>query len=40
MPVDRSHLKTAIVAMLDTLGVEHPLGHQDAYARRYLLTRS
>jgi len=38
MPVDRSHLKTAIVAMLDALAVEHPLGHQDTYARRYLLT--
>ncbi len=38
MPVDRSHLKTAIAAMLDALAAEHPLGHQDAYARRYILT--
>lgn len=38
MPIDRSHLKTAIAAMLDALAVEHPLGHQDAYARRYVLT--
>lgn len=38
MPVDRSHLKTAIAAVLDALAEEHPLGHQDAYARRYILT--
>lgn len=38
MPIDRSHLKTAIAAILDALAVEHPLGHQDAYARRYILT--
>lgn len=38
MPIDRSHLKNAIAAMLDSLAVEHPLGHQDAYARRYILT--
>lgn len=38
MPIDRSHLKAAIAAMLDALAVKHPLGHQDAYARRYILT--
>lgn len=38
MPIDRSHLKTAIAAILDALAVEHLLGHQDAYARRYILT--
>lgn len=38
MPVDRSHLKTAIAAMLDARAEEHPLRHQDAYARRYILT--
>lgn len=38
MPVDRSHLKTAIAAVLDALAEEHSLRHQDAYARRYILT--
>lgn len=38
MPVDRSHLKTAIAAVLDALAEEHPIRHQDAYARRYILT--
>ncbi|MDO1580963.1 hypothetical protein [Rhizobium oryzicola] len=38
MPVDRSHLKTAMAAILDALAQEHPLGHQDTYARRYILT--
>ena len=37
MPIDRSHLKTAIGAMLDALAIEHPIKHQDAYARRYIL---
>lgn len=37
MAVDRHHLKIGICAMLDALAAEHPLGHQDAYARRYLL---
>jgi hypothetical protein len=37
MSVDRTHLKSAIAAMLDALATEHPLGHQEAYARRYVL---
>jgi hypothetical protein len=38
MSIDRTLLKSAIVAMLDVLATEHPLGHQEAYARRYVLT--
>ncbi len=38
MPVDRNHLKTAIAAMLDALAQEDAVGHQDAYARRYVVT--
>ena len=38
MSVDRTHLKSAIAAMLDVLATEHSLGHQEAYARRYVLT--
>lgn len=38
MPVDRSHLKSAIAAMLDALTAVHPTGHQETYARRYVLT--
>jgi len=38
MPVDRSHLKSAMAAILDVLAEEHTVGHQDAYARRYILT--
>jgi hypothetical protein len=37
MPIDRGQLKAGIAAMLDGLAIEHPLGHQDAYARRYLM---
>ncbi|MER8725242.1 hypothetical protein [Mesorhizobium sp. M1027] len=38
MSVDRTYLKSAIAAMLDVLAIEHPLGHQEAYVRRYILT--
>lgn len=38
MSVDRTHLKSAIAVMLDVLAAKHPLGHQEAYARRYILT--
>lgn len=38
MSVNRIPMKTAIAAMLDALPQEHLLGHQDAYARRYVLT--
>lgn len=37
MSMDRTHLKSAIAAMLEVLATEHPLGHQEAYARRYTL---
>lgn len=41
MTVDRPRLKSAIAAMLDVLAIEHPVGHQEAYARRHILnTRS
>ncbi len=36
--MDRTHLKSAIAAMMDVLATEHSLGHQEAYARRYILT--
>jgi hypothetical protein len=40
MSVDRTFLKSAIVAVLDVLATEHPFGHQEACARRYVLTTS
>lgn len=36
--MDRTQLKSAIATMLDAMAAEHPLGHQQAYARRYILT--
>lgn len=35
---DRALIKTAAVALLDTLGKPHPLGHQSSKARRYVLS--
>lgn len=37
MTLSRAALKGAILARLDSLGREHPLGHQGAYANRYIL---
>jgi len=37
MSVDRTTLKAAAVALLDSLATEHPLGHQESKARRYTL---
>ena len=37
MTPSRAALKRAILARLDNLGREHPLGHQGAYANRYTL---
>lgn len=38
--IDRDQLKKAVVALLDSLAAEHPLGHQDSKAARYVLTTS
>jgi hypothetical protein len=38
MTVDRTCLKHAIASKLDAIASEHPMGHQNAYARRYILT--
>lgn len=35
--MDRKTLKAAIVALLDILAREHPQGHQESKARRYIL---
>lgn len=37
MSTDRAMIKSAAVALLDALGREHPLKHQDSKARRYTL---
>jgi len=37
---DRALIKAAAVALLDTLGQPHPLGHQVSKARRYVLSVS
>lgn len=37
MTLSRVALKGAILARLDRLGQEHPLGHQGSYASRYTL---
>ena len=37
MSLDRTTLKAAAVALLDSLATEHPLGHQESKARRYIL---
>lgn len=37
MTLSRAALKGAILDRLDSLGREHPLGHQGAYANRYTL---
>ena len=34
---DRKTLKLLATAMFDTIAEEHPLKHQDVYARRYLI---
>lgn len=38
MSLDRDILKTAAVALLDSLAREHPLGHQQSKGRRYILS--
>ncbi len=38
MSDERKRLKHAIVALLDTIAVEHPLKHQGSKAQRYVLT--
>lgn len=40
MSTARTTIKSAAVALLDTLAEEHGLGHQDVYARRYTITAS
>jgi hypothetical protein len=41
MSADRGLLKRAIVGLLDAVANEHPLGHQESKAARYVLpTRS
>lgn len=40
MNTDRAMIKSAAVALLDALGEEHALKHQDSKARRYTLTAS
>lgn len=36
MPTPRSELKSAIIKRLDQVCQEHPMGHQGAYANRYI----
>lgn len=36
--IDRDQIKQSVVVLLDLLAAEHPLGHQDSKAARYLLT--
>ena len=38
MSTDRATIKSAAVALLDVLGEEHALKHQESKARRYTLT--
>jgi hypothetical protein len=38
MSPDRAFLKKAIIGLLDAVAQEHPLGHQDVYASRYVLS--
>lgn len=38
--ISRDQLKQAVAALLDSLALEHPLGHQDSKAARYVLTTS
>lgn len=40
MSTERAIIKSAAVALLDTLGEEHALKHQDSKARRYTLAVS
>lgn len=36
--IEREQLKHSVTALLDSLAAEHPLGHQDSKAARYVLT--
>lgn len=38
MTIDRATIRQAITSLLDTIGKEHPLGHQASKARRYVLS--
>lgn len=38
MSTERAIIKSAAVVLLDALGEEHPLGHQNVYARRYTVS--
>ena len=40
MSLDKETLKVAAVALLDSLSEQHPLGHQNSKARRYVLLAS
>lgn len=36
-PMDRAEFKRACLNLLDEVAIEHPAGHQGAYAARYIL---